>query len=554
MSETPILLSVLASQGCAVFEYLGDGAFRRLSLPPDWYRELCSTDAPEGNSVRLSERFPFLEAFLPDAEAHWNARSEIPATSGVWIERQPGGRELALEARAFFLEGKRLFLVQNPQAAYEEERKWLQLARDSSLDHERLLREIQKKEILLHCIVHDLSQPLGAMRACFTGLSDGKLPRSLHDFATTGTQQADRQEAMIRGILEAFAGDLAAQEARDEKTERGTDLVAVERVVVQDFSAAFAGKGARIRLAPHLEKPFDARVAGDESRLRRIFGNLVENALRYSPRGSTVTLGINDEGSVLLAYVNDEGPGLPKDASVEKLFALFARGKDRAGKAGLGLYFCKITVERWGGTVGAETRPDGGSRFWFRLPKAASTVGLENPPPKEKTSAVTPEKKPGASERPARRAPSGRPGKGAASSEKRRPGSATRSLRILLVEDIPVNRMLTVTMIKKRGHRVHAVENGREAVAAWKQHPFDVILMDEEMPEMNGIDATRAIRQQESAGKHTIIIGLTGNATQEDLARCVAAGMDACLGKPVHFEELYKTIEGFFASGKMEMH
>jgi hypothetical protein len=553
MSETPVLFSILASQGCAVFEYLGDGAFRRLGLPPAWYRELYSADTTEGDPVRLGERFPFLEAFLPDAEAHWSARSEIPAASGVWIERAPRGRELALEARAFFLEGKRLFLVQNPQAPYEEERKWLQLARDSSLEHERLLREIQKKEILLHCIVHDLSQPLGAMRACFTCLSDGKLSRSLHDFAMTGTQQADRQEAMIRGILEAFAGDLAAQQASDQKTESGTDLVGVARTVVQDFSAAFVGKGARIRLAPHLEKSFDSRVAGDESRLRRIFGNLVENALRYSPQGSTVTLGIDDEGSTLLAYVDDEGPGLPKDASVDKLFALFARGKDRAGKAGLGLYFCKITVERWGGAVGAQTRPEGGSRFWFRLPKAtaaAEVAGSEIIPSKEKMPAVTPGKKPAVSESSAHGAKSERPVKEAARSEKRRPGSATRPLRILLAEDIPVNRELTVALIKKRGHRIQAVENGREAVAAWKQHPFDVILMDEGMPEMNGIDATRAIREQEAAGKHTIIIGLTGNATEDDRARCVAAGMDACLGKPVHFAELYKTIEDFFVSGK----
>jgi hypothetical protein len=550
MSETPVLFSILASQGCAVFEYLGDGAFRRLGLPPVWYRELCSADATEGDPVRLGERFPFLEAFLPDAEAHWSARSEIPTASGVWIERAPGGRELALEARAFFLEGKRLFLVQNPQAAYEEERKWLQLARDSSLEHERLLREIQKKEILLHCIVHDLSQPLGAMRACFTCLSDGKLSRSLHDFAMTGTQQADRQEAMIRGILEAFAGDLAAQQASDQRTESGTDLVGVARTVVQDFSAAFAAKGARIRLAPHLDKPFNGSVAGDESRLRRIFGNLVENALRYSPQGSTVTLGIDDEGSTLLAYVDDEGPGLPKDASVDKLFALFARGKDRAGKAGLGLYFCKITVERWGGAVGAQTRSEGGSRFWFQLPRAAPALGLENSRAKEKTPDVTPGIKPRASEPPAHGAKSERPAKETARSEKRRPGSATRPLRILLAEDIPVNRELTVALIKKRGHRIQAVENGREAVAAWKQHPFDVILMDEGMPEMNGIDATRAIREQEAAGKHTIIIGLTGNATEDDRARCVAAGMDACLGKPVHFAELYKTIEDFFVSEK----
>src|SRR5262249_29258347 len=113
----------------------------------------------------------------------------------------------------------------------------------------------------------------------------------------------------------------------------------------------------------------DWKAVGDEARLRRIFGNLVENALRYSPAGSAVTLGVEDEGGSLRGYVDDAGPGLPEGEDAGRLFALFAKGNERGGKAGLGLYFCKNTIGRWGGTVGAETRPGGGSRFWFRLPR-----------------------------------------------------------------------------------------------------------------------------------------------------------------------------------------
>lgn len=110
---------------------------------------------------------------------------------------------------------------------------------------------------------------------------------------------------------------------------------------------------------------------GEESRLLRIFGNIVENALRHTPVGATVTLGVTADNSFVTGFVDDEGPGLPEDATAVRLFALFAKGKgERAGKAGLGLYFCKMTVERWGGTIGCENRSTVGARFWFRLPRA----------------------------------------------------------------------------------------------------------------------------------------------------------------------------------------
>jgi signal transduction histidine kinase len=85
-----------------------------------------------------------------------------------------------------------------------------------------------------------------------------------------------------------------------------------------------------------------------------------------------VTLGVTGDDNSLTGFVDDEGPGLPEDAAATRLFALFAKGKgERAGKAGLGLYFCKMTVEHWGGTIGCENRPTAGARFWFRLPRAS---------------------------------------------------------------------------------------------------------------------------------------------------------------------------------------
>ena len=117
-------------------------------------------------------------------------------------------------------------------------------------------------------------------------------------------------------------------------------------------------------------------------------------------------------------------------------------------------------------------------------------------------------------------------------------------MRILVTEDTEINRELIGELLTKRGHSVSAVSDGFEAIAAFERNQFDVILMDQEMPNMNGLDATRAIRKLEtSTGRHARIVGLTGNATSEDERRCLNAGMDAFLSKPVRMEKLYDAVE-----------
>ena len=256
---------------------------------------------------------------------------------------------------------------------------------------------------------------------------------------------------------------------------------------------------------------------GDASRLDRIFGNLLENAMRYTPKGSTVTIGLEHQGNSVLAFVDDEGPGLPPGQRVDQLFALFAKGKSNAGKAGLGLYFCKITVERWGGTIGAETH---------RAARLALLV-------------------PAASRREDRRLAKTHAARKIHRARKiTKRGKAENPLRILIADDAELNRDLVVELLSKRGHSAEAVADGRAAVAALDRQTFDVVLMDEEMPRMTGLEATRAIRQREAkSGKHQIIIGLSGHATEEDEIRFREAGMDAVLAKPVHLDKLYWAVE-----------
>jgi len=538
MGATPIFETFLAEQGLALFEYLGKGSFRSIGAFPKWLKEIWGAEIGRAKTVRLGEQSPFLENFLFDAERFWSSRASGTVNSGNWIERGRGGVETPLEASALRLDGKKVLVVRNSSAAFAEQTQWLQTARDSVLEHERLMREIQNKEILLHCIIHDLSQPLSAMRGCFNCLTVGDLPPDLKPFVETGQRESHRQEQMIRGVLDAFSGDLAAVKSHTGAVAESADLAACARHAVRNFSAAFMEKGIRLQLDPNLDVRREWRSVGDAPRMDRIFGNFLENAMRYSPPHTTVTVGVEDKGALLGAFVDDEGPGLPADQSADKLFALFSKGRDRPGKAGLGLYFCKMTVERWGGRIGAETRAKGGSRFWFCLPPApnASETGAAGP--------VRPSKKPFREFAEEDSAPAG----------SRPVGKAAKNLRVLVADDTEVNRELTMELLKARGHSAVGVADGRQALDALAKARFDVVLMDEVMPGMNGLEATRAIRLREAgSGKHQVIIGLSGNATKEDEKRSLDAGVDAYLPKPFDMHKLFQMIEFAAHSGSADM-
>ena len=532
MAANSILESFLAAQGYALFEYAGNGVFHPIGEYPKWCQNLWKGALARDKSIRLAEASPLLENFLIDAEAFWNSNREGFANSPVWIERDPSGRDVQLEAAALHVDGKNVLLIRNLASTYAERQKLYQAARDSLLEHERLLREIQKKEILLHCIIHDLSQPLTAMRGCFNLMSLQDLSADLRRMVETGERESNRQEQMIRGILQAFSADLAGEQTSTESPPSSADIGAAAQRAVQEFSPAFAEKQITLQVDPAVDLSRDWLVTGDDSRLDRVFGNLLENALRYSPPNTTVTIVLEEKGKEVLAFVDDQGPGLPKDQSQDQMFALFAKGKDKPGKAGLGLYFCKITVERWGGTIGAETKTKGGTRFWFRLPRAAKTTrdGIKKETPRGQNGPSTLQKSSTAMTRP-------------------RLDKPARSLRVLVAEDIDENRELVSELLKKRGHSVVAVSDGRQALEELEKNPYDVVLMDEQMPRMDGLDATRAIRQKEkTTGKHQLVVALTGNVTEQDKEQRVQAGMDGFVPKPFEMHALFDTLE-FLAAG-----
>ena len=500
----------LRQLGYALFEYLGDGQFALLVDPPAWLSQLWGPDIAVQQSVSLGKTSSFLESFLSEAVDFWGASQPDSLDSGAWIETSASFVEIPLQATALRLENRPILALYSPASQYQERVQILQTARSSALEHEMLFREIQKKEILLHCIIHDLSQPLSVMSVALDSVSGEPISPRTAEFIDLGRRAGDQQESMIREVLQAFSADLRATLDTETSANNSPDLFHVARRVAESQSLPFAAKNVRIKLALPTA-PEQCRIMGEESRLQRVFANLLENALRYSPAGSCVTLGAEIDDGFCTAYVDDSGPGLPRELTPAQIFGLFSKGKQSSGKAGLGLYFCRITVERWGGTIGCVSWPEKGSRFWFRLPLVAvrdlRTRG-------ERTGKVP-----------------------ASSSD---PATVPRkSMRVLLADDHDDIRKLTTYQLERSGHLVTSVSNGKDALDRAQRDCFDVILLDEEMPGLTGVQVVGAIRKNSAApSSGPALIALTGNSSSQDRERLLAAGFDSVLGKPFHLETL----------------
>jgi len=505
MNMPDVLENFLTEMGFALLEHRGAGSFMPVSKLPEWFTTLWGSSE---NSIPLAEACPFLENFLYEAETYWDAPGSVHCQSETWVEKTPTGREIPLQARALLLGGKRVLAIFSPDTQFHEQVKMLQTARNALFDHERLAREIQKKEVLLHCIVHDLSQPLSVMHVAMDCLAEEAISDRSKQFLTLGKLASNQQETMIRDILHTFSDDLRASLNAGTEENASTDLLECARKTVHALGSTYEAKRVRLAVASPADAAAKWLVRAEESRLQRIFSNLLENALRYSPAGSQVTVGVESEGEFLRAYVDDGGPGLPKDLRPEQIFALFTKGKQGGGKAGLGLYFCRITVERWGGSIGCLSFPERGSRFWFRIPRAAGEVAEPAPAA------------------PGERAP-----------------VPVRPLRILFADDQPDIRIVTTHQLKRGGHQVVAAKSGTEALRKIRSSPFDVILLDHEMPGMTGDQVAAAVRRSE-AGKKTraFLIASTGNSSPEDVLRLKKAGFDTVLSKPFQLGDLYRVL------------
>ncbi|MCX7111645.1 MAG: ATP-binding protein [Proteobacteria bacterium] len=281
-------------------------------------------------------------------------------------------------------------------------------------------------------------------------------------------------------------------------------------------------------LTVYVEPGVPTRLHGDPGRLRQILLNLLSNAIKFTSQGGVflhVALARPvDQKAGIRFSVEDTGIGIPA-AVMGSLFQAFTQADGsttrKFGGTGLGLAISRNLVELMGGQIGVESKEGAGSTFWFVLPgnvaaeAVAPTPILMAPPEKALDFPATTQKAPPT---------------------------------ILLVEDNDLNTLIAMKMLERLGYTADRAVNGREAVNAIRHKPYTLILMDCQMPEMDGFDATRAIRcLEKESGGHAFIIAMTANAMVEDREKCLTAGMDDYLSKPVDRQSLSAVLERWLA-------
>jgi signal transduction histidine kinase/CheY-like chemotaxis protein len=294
-------------------------------------------------------------------------------------------------------------------------------------------------------------------------------------------------------------------------------------------TVCFGAQHKGLRLVSELDDSVPEWIAADEARLRQILINLLGNAIKFTAQGEIrlrIWVEDRDSGVPSLHFsITDTGIGIPKD-KLSSIFEPFEQADGsitrRYGGTGLGLAIVARLVELMGGKIRVESpwrSPDStewvsGSAFRFHIKLVAA-----QPPALPDARGMEPLEAP------------------------------PRALRVLLAEDNAVNRRLAELLLKKQGHSVAVAENGRQAVALFDGDLFDLILMDVQMPEMDGLEATAAIRKREAetGARRIPIIALTAHAMNGDRERCVAAGMDGYISKPISPQELYRTIQALAA-------
>jgi len=292
-------------------------------------------------------------------------------------------------------------------------------------------------------------------------------------------------------------------------------------------------------------------VIGDPTRLRQVFMNLVGNSVKFTEQGEIVieAHATNPSSGQVTCHfeVRDTGIGIPRDMQ-GKIFEPFTQADTsttrKYGGTGLGLAICRRIVQALGGDIAVDTDLAVGTRFWFELPLAVAPNPVAEPVDSG-DPAATDGFDSSLSPEPIKSSPLSATDtvKDKSNGRVRLPQERDSLKTVLLAEDNPINRRVALGMLEKLGFTVAIAEDGQQALAAYRQNPFDIVIMDCQMPVMDGYEATRAIRELEGTQRHAIIIALTANAIAGDRQQCLDAGMDDYLAKPARINALVAVID-----------
>ncbi|MCH4562488.1 ATP-binding protein [Halomonas sp. EGI 63088] len=363
----------------------------------------------------------------------------------------------------------------------------------------------QAKSEFLATVSHEIRTPLNGVIGMSDLLLDQPLEGRARHYADTIHDSAGLLLELINDLL-----DFSKIEAgRLELESRPLELAELADGAMALFTHRAEARG--VQLVSRLDPELPARVVSDPGRLRQVLLNLLSNAIKFTTEGE-IRLEVSAGGTDRIRFeVIDSGCGI-EPAQLSRLFEPFQQGEAstarRFGGTGLGLAICRRLVEAMGGQIGVESEPGLGSRFWFTLPLVAAplepllTAGEEPAP---------------------------------------RPVHLDEA-SLLVVEDNPVNQQVAVAMLERLGCKVSLVERGSDALERVTRERFDLIFMDVQMPDLDGLEVTRRLRQRDGWSAEVPIVAMTAGGPGGEQARCLAAGMSGYLTKPLFQDALVATL------------
>ncbi|AQR63113.1 hypothetical protein BZG35_16735 [Brevundimonas sp. LM2] len=453
--------------------------------------------------------------YRKDGSSFWVELSIAPVadergwfTHWVSVQRDVTERKLATEVQT------RVRVAEASNAALQTLTNELRLALDAAET-----ANIAKSQFLAN-MSHEIRTPLNGVLGMTQALWLDDLTPIQRDRVTIIRESGRSLLAVLNDVL-----DLSKIEAgRMELEDVEFDLA----VLVQGVCAAFVDQAETLGVAFDLDIDHDARGlwAGDSVRLKQILYNLISNAMKFTADGSVrVSVGLAEDARLRVA-VADTGIGIPAD-KVEDLFSKFYQADSsttrRFGGTGLGLSICRQLCELMGGVIAVETGVGRGSTFTALLPLRHLSAASQDDPPSTEAEACD-------------------------------LSNPISRLRILVAEDNAVNQMVIRALLDAFGNTPVIVDNGRQAVDAWKAAAFDLIFMDIQMPEMDGLSATRMIRELErESGRPAIpIVAVSANAMTHQVQDYLEIGMDGHIAKPIEIAALAQILERFGAPAGRE--